>query len=74
MGVNNAFLHGDLDEEVYRQLPQGFSATNKSTVCRLHKSIYYLKQASRQWNLKLTSALIEAGYSKSKYEYSLFTK
>lgn len=42
-------------------------------MCRLLKSLYSLKQASRQWNLKLTEALLHGGYVQSKHDYSLFT-
>ena len=78
MDVYNAFLQGDLMEEVYMQLPQGFQADEKrkgqGLVCKLIKSLYGLKQASRQWNVKLTNALIEAGFQQSHLDYSLMTK
>ncbi|GJU59922.1 ribonuclease H-like domain-containing protein [Tanacetum coccineum] len=71
--VNNALLYGDLEETVYMKPPEGyFPSDNK--VCSLKKSLYGLKQAPRQWNAKLTSTLIENGFSQSKSDYSLYTK
>ena len=51
--VKTAFLNGNLTEDVYMIQPEGFvDPANADKVCKLQKSIYVLKQASRSWNIR----------------------
>ncbi|CAL8138472.1 unnamed protein product [Prunus armeniaca] len=54
--------------------PPGLWRQGENLVCRLHKSLYGLKQASRQWFAKFTTAILSAGFQQSKADYSLFTR
>ncbi|KAL9245201.1 hypothetical protein vseg_018879 [Gypsophila vaccaria] len=74
LDINNAFLHGYLDEEVYMQPPEGYTKALPGQVCKLKRSLYGLKQASRQWNIELTKHLHQVGFLQSKSDYSLFIR
>ena len=76
LDISNAFLNGDLTEEIYMKIPPGYEDITgevlpKNAVCKLHKSIYGLKQASRQWFLKLSSTLTGMRFSKSHSDHAI---
>ena len=72
--IQNAFLHGQLQEEVYMQQPQGYVHPDfPHHVCRLKKSLYGLKQAPRAWFSRLIETLQQLGFVGSKADTSLFT-
>jgi len=72
MDVHNAFLHGDLQEEVYMKLSPGFQVSVSGKVCKLKKSLYGLKQAPRCWFAKLPAALKGYEFQQSYSDYFLF--
>jgi len=61
LDVNNVFLHADLQKDVYMKLPPRLSTSIPNQVCKLSKSLYGLKQASRKWYEKLTNILLTNG-------------
>ena len=72
LDVNNAFLNGELKEDIYMKQPLGFEQGGPHLVCKLNKAIYGLKQASRAWFYTVHSVLISLGFSKSRADASMF--
>lgn len=73
MDIQNAFLQGDLEDDVYMKQPPGFVHPDfPHHVCKLRKSIYGLKQASRAWFAKLCDRLLSLGFRCSPSNSSLF--
>jgi hypothetical protein len=73
LDVQNAFLHGVLDEEVYMRQPPGFADPDRPAhLCRLVKALYGLKQAPRAWHARLGTALRALGFIPSTTDTSLF--
>ena len=75
MDVRTAFLNGDLYEDVYMTQPIGFEKVGKEhLVCKLNKSIYGLKQASRQWYLKFDEVVIKNGFKENVADQCIYLK
>ena len=73
LDVKNAFLHGDLQEEVYMKIPPGFA--NEQTlgkVCKLKKSLYGLKQSPRAWFDRFRRAVCDMGYFQCNGDHTVF--
>ena len=62
------FLNGELEEEMYMMQPKGFTSTDESKMCKLQRSIYRLKQASRSWNLCFDKAIKTYGFIRNEEE------
>jgi hypothetical protein len=75
MDVKTTFLHGDLEEEIYVKLPEGFAVKGKKElVCKLKKSLYGLKQSSRMWYQKFDTYMLVLGFTRSKEDQYLYFK
>ena len=73
MDVNNAFLNGNLSEEVYMQPPPSLSI-EPNKVRHLRRALYGLKQALRAWFAKFSSTISHLGYIASHYDSALFLR
>jgi hypothetical protein len=75
LDVKTTFVHGDLEEEIYMQQPQGYEVKGKENlVCRLKKSLYGLKQAPRKWYLKFDRFMTKQGYNRCHSDHCVYFK
>jgi len=76
LDIQNAFLHGDLEEEVYLEQPPVFVAQGecRGYVCRLHKALYGLKQSPRAWFGRFSNVVQQYGMIRSESDHSVFYK
>lgn len=75
LDVKTAFLHGELEEEIYMRQPDDFIVKDKEDhVCLLKRSLYGLKQSPRQWYKRFDQFIIEHGFSRSEYDSCVYLK
>jgi hypothetical protein len=75
MDVKTAFLNGNLQENVYMAQPEGFAVEGKEHMwCKLKKSLYGLKQASRQWHIKFDEVIRSFGFTENKVDNCIYVK
>jgi hypothetical protein len=75
LDVKTAFLHGDLDEEIYMEKPEGFVQNHsKKFVYKLKKSLYGLRQSPRQWYKKFDSFMVIQNDTRSEYDHCVYFK
>ena len=72
LDVKTAFLHGNLEEEIYMQQPEGFEDDATGKVCLLKKSLYGLKQSPRQWYLRFDEFMLKQGFKRSSYDSCVY--
>jgi hypothetical protein len=72
--ISCAFLHGELEEEIYCEIPEGFSGDRQTQIFKIEKSLYGLKQASRQYNKALDEHLRSKGYLPLKADPCVYVK
>ena len=75
LDVKTAFLHGELEEEIYMDQPEGFIVPGKEyLVCKLKRSLYGLKQSPRQCYKRFDSFMLSHGFKRSEFDSCVYTK
>ena len=75
MDIKTLFLNGNLEKDIYMMQTDGFIAKGQEhMVCKLHRSIYGLKQASRSWNIRFDQVIKSFGFEQNTNEPCVYTK
>ena len=75
LDVKTAFLHGNLEERIIMDQPEGFiKPGDENKVCLLRKSLCGLKQSPRQWNLRFDNFMIDQKFKRSEYDSCVYMK
>lgn len=75
LDVKTAFLHGEIEEDIYMDQPQGYEVAGKEDkLCKLVKPMYGLKHAPRQWNKCFDQCMIKHGFVKSEFDLCIYYK
>jgi hypothetical protein len=75
LDVKTAFLHGNLEEQIYMEQPEGFRELGKEGyVCKLKKSLYGLKQSPRQWYKRFDSFMLSIEFTRCEYDSCVYFK
>ena len=75
MDIKNAFLRGDLQEDVYMSQPPRYVVSRKEQLaCRVRKTLYGLKQSPQAWFDKLSTIVLQYGFQHPTLDHSVFTR
>ena len=73
LDVKTEFLHGELEEDIYMEQPEGFVIPGKEKlVCKLKKSLYGLKQSPRYWYKRFDTFMLSQGFKRSNYDNCIY--
>ena len=75
LDVKTTFLHGELEEDIYMQQPEGFTPSGKDdSICLLKRSLYSMKQSPRQWYKRFDSFMISHDFKRSSFDSCVYFK
>lgn len=73
LDVKAVYLHGEIEEDIYMEIPAGMKGITTNNVCKLQKAIYGLKQSGREWNKTLDKILTNKGFKRLESDRCVYT-